>query len=245
MQVIYFTGVKGGIGKSFLSICTTSFFVHNNTQPIIIDTDIDFTTFYEACTVPVTDEDGTVTRRPKSCIHGAFCFSGDTEQGWSKTLSLILEAKEENENNVVVLNAPANNYTSLENFAESFGELNVDFVTMWVVDALADSSGLLNSYTQLVERKICLVKTCKDRNLREDDFAPYYADFEKKGMASIFIKKSTEAIVQHTLVEHKLLTEPLDMGDRILAQPWIRQCYEKIRYALNNAEVFKNGTGKK
>ena len=245
MQVVYYTGIKGGIGKSFLSICTASYFVERkNIKPVVIDTDIDFTTFYDACTIVDSTNNGK--KMPKECCKSAHLFSGDMETGWSKTLSRIIdvqnEEQNEGKNNVVIINAPANNLESLRQFAEAFnGFDNIDFLTMWVVDPLADSTDLLREYTQLVEQKICIVKTCKERNWKEKDFNLYYSDIENQGITSIFVKKSTEAIIKHTLICHKLLCEPMDVGDMILAKPWINKFYDKIEYALNNAKVFKNG----
>ena len=230
-MLIYVTGIKGGVGKSFITNLVIYYFKNVlNVDPIVIDTDTSAPDIYWCNKDDIKNED-LITAKTA------------TSDGWA----LLIKTAYENKDRYIVVNAPAKEDDSISEhgeFLDKLVERGVDIISFFVINDNGNAVKQLKLFRKYVKGKICVIKNSGKTKLEENDFK-VFNESEFKDLPSVYIPcESTGYISTHTYAakdeEKKSLSYILDektgdFGYVFMLEEWVKKATDKIKIAIESA----------
>lgn len=227
-MLIYVTGIKGGVGKSFVTNLVI-YYIKNvlKQNPIIIDTDTSAPDIYWCNKNDIIGDDLMTAKT-------------STADGWA----LLLKKAYLNKDRYIVVNAPAKEDESIAEhgeFLDKLVERGVDVISFFVINDNGNAVKQLKLFRNHVKGKICVIKNSGKTKLDENNFS-VFNNSEFGELPSIFIPcESTGYISKHTHAakdsEKKSLNYILDektgdFGYIFMLEEWIKKVMTKLEFAL-------------
>ena len=231
-MLIYVTGIKGGIGKSFISNLLVYYFKNElNVEPLIIDTDTSAPDVY-FCNKHDTNEDNLIT------------INTSNSDGWAILLKTIMN----NKDRYIVVNAPAKEDESISEhgkFLDKLSERGVEIISFFVINDNGNAVRQIKLYRKHVKGKICIVKNSGKTKIDEDGF-DVFNNSEFKNLPSIYIPcESTGYISKFTntaedkdkkSISYILDEKTGDFGYIFMIEEWVKDVMNNIKKGIEIAK---------
>lgn len=221
--VIYVGGIKGGTGKSFVSMLVLHYFINQNITPTLLETDTSNPDVFKS----YSNDD--------KC--NVLIYNIDDQDYWYEAMDKIAEIQNEGKGPVVI-NSAARNLETLEQNGETLNEFK-NFVTLWPINTNQDCLNHINKFIQIVKRPICIIKNGKWG--KDHSFKIFNdSDLKKKyGLQSVYLPilfdKLIDMLYNQRLPYHQAL-EKLQLISRAGAQKQVAQMLQEIDTALHIAQ---------
>ena len=211
-------GRKGGVGKTFVAHATANHYHAAGRNPIIVDGDTENPDFY----------------RPYKEELECHLLDLDVDKGWEALVDLVDKAGDR----PVVVNTGARNKKCLAKYGDVLNDLEgVDVTIFFVINTERDSLVLLKAFADIVRTKLCVVK---NGFWGEPEDFSLFAESSFANAPSVYFPRATDSVRQmmySSRVPMHLLAEKMTLGQRKLAQTWMRQVDACIVEALEKAAV--------
>lgn len=221
-QLIFCTGFKGGVGKSFMSMAVVDYLNSKEMSPVVVETDTTNPDIFKVF-------EGKIP---------TFACDLDVDDGWSSLFTIC----DGNAKSPVVVNAAARAdkgfSKNIESLACAMEALQRQPVSMFMMNAERDSMDLLCDFFDATQginlHKIVVIK---NGYFGEDDaFGLFNTSkikkrVEEKGGASMYLPPLPSIVRQKIKIERMTFEDAgksLSFGDRIFLDAW----QKKVRISL-------------
>ena len=145
--VVFVGGVKGGTGKSFVSMLGLHAFISKGIIPTLVETDTSNPDVYKTYQKKENESD-------EKCK--VLAYNIDDKDSWIMCMNQIYEIQEKHQGPVIINSAARDDKTLAENGAT----LNIfpNLKTLWVINKHKDSIEQLKLYIEIVKSPICVIK---------------------------------------------------------------------------------------
>ena len=240
-MLIYVTGLKGGIGKSFITNLVIYYYTNVlKVDPIVIDTDTSSPDIYWSNKDDFTFGSDLITANTSN------------HDGWA----LLIETAYKNKDKYIVVNAPAKEDESIAEHGRYLDKLaaqGIDVITFFVINDNGNAIKQIDLYREYVKSRICIIKNSGKTKLNEDNFTSFNSS-QFNTLPSVFIPcESTGYVSKYTHQakdeEKKSLRylfnsdsnkntdeQTGDFGYIFMTEEWLSDCMQNIKKAIEIAK---------
>lgn len=225
-NLIFCTGFKGGVGKSFMAMTVADYFLNKKQTIMVVETD-------------TTNPDIFKTFENK--IPVAACDL-DKDEGWS----LLFSACNDNKESTIIVNSAARadkgfsqNVDTLACAAEA---LQRQVISFFMLNAEKDSMDLLYSFVgaskSIKKHKIVVVKNGyfgEETAFEMFDNSKIKTQIEQEGGTSMYLPSLPVIVRQKIKIDRLTLgeaQEKLTFGDRIFLEAWQKKVCKSLEQIL-------------
>ena len=221
--VIYIGGVKGGTGKSFLSMLTLHYFITHNITPTLLETD--------TCNPDVL----------KAYEHDDKCkilkYDIDDRDWFYEAFEQINNTIDANEGPIVI-NSAARNLATLQENGESLNVIK-NFTTLWPINTSRDCLNHINEFIKIVKHPICVIKNGnwgKEHNFKLFDESNFKQRYNLQSVYLPVLLTKVRDLLYNDRLPYHLALEKLQIITRAGAQKQVAQMLQVIDTALRIAQ---------
>lgn len=224
-NLIFCTGYKGGVGKSFMAMTVADYFYNKQQTIMLVETD-------------TTNPDIFKTFENKIPVAA---FDMDSEEGWS----LLFSACDDNKESTIIVNSAARAdkgfSKNVDNLAYATEALQRQVISFFMLNAEKDSMDLLYGFVEASEaiktHKIVVVKNGyfgEETAFEMFDKSKIKTRIEQGGGTSMYLPPLPSIVRQKIKIDRLTLDEAqkkLTFGDRIFLEAWqskVRKSLEQI-----------------
>lgn len=227
-MLIFVTGIKGGVGKSYLSILLTHYYLER--KPIVIETDLDVPDVFEAC---LGDRENENNGKDGITV---FKIDLKSTEGCARIFKLALE----NPETPIIVNSPPNNKESITHFGyflKRMDEEQIKVVSCFVMGPRKDCLDLLNWYLQEVPLKTLVVLNQAD--VQDFNYFKSSELYKKVTVAELSFNISvTQIFNQKMLISEYLKEENLGRKKNSLRE-YLKDNLEDLKTGLKRADYVR------
>ena len=227
-MIIYVGGAKGGTGKSLVASLGLYYFIKNNRNPVLLETDNNNPDVYKAYHKTVK----------------SYAFNINDEDGWTNMLDEIGNIIEVDKQRPIVINSAAANIDMMHTYGGIFNQLSdeigAEVVTLWVGNTGLDSLVLLTDFLKIIHQKVCFIKNGFFG--KEEKFITFAnSKLAQNGLKSVYLDRGTVAVMEK-LYDKRIPLNQLDsnlkFGERLMARSWLNKAENTIETAIDIAEIY-------